>query len=843
MHNYLSFAMVNLKVAFKMQNLSRALAVLIAICSLSIALFLPIVTHAAPAELIERSKILELLNARYSQVDQDSQALHADHVQKVQSAQEGRALGNIFNMTGDGPASIYLENPFQAIQGPNPSDLGFVVTRRLLGGPAVQSLSFLNSSIQDVPPEALAPTALASVLGLLSYVGVFLVSIFVSYTFIGGILSQGKDGEFLGRNWDSLFVPLRTAIGSIGTYPVPFFGGLSVIQMMVLTVFLVGLGAGSALFASAAPILMTQPIISAQFEPNKVKELTDAIADMQVCGMTQLHETDTPLPEGQRWAISENNYRRILHYNVDNWRSCGYIKASVALAFEPTESRLGTFAQRVLVNDLTMFVGGLVTGGEFEGGFTNDGQITGYIKAHLREAIFVEALPELFEDIEPLTMLAWHAETMAQEHDNILGGFSHDETISYLQKMAGGLYWQSMDAFELRSNQLVTTVMNNTEFIKNHNDFFQETVESQGMLFGGAYYYLMSRRQNAMAQALEGSLPTVTPINLTALQNASWLARTWDRARRFLRNMGGDRERMTSAKLVFNQFISAAPEFTPDYSRSLRKLNQLSSGDITPLAGAGAAIAEVITAVPRIGENSSAINPDPILEMQSMGTKILQAMFLLDVFPDSSLDGEGGGGEGGKGSKFASKVISLALYGLTAVAFLYSTIIPSLPYVIYTISALGLFIFLIKALVVANIWWAMMAHPDGQDLIGRSGPGYQMMLSLLLRPILMVVGLIAAIAIIRISAYVINITLFPTIQLMNDGFTNPIGMANYFVVYGILMLVVTYKNIGLVYELPQAVLQFLGVGNAYTDFGEKEAQMKVAGLGMLAQKLQTGSRE
>src|SRR5437870_3415012 len=41
----------------------------------------------------------------------------------------------------------------------------------------------------------------------------------VTYTTVVGILNTAAEGEFLGKHWHSIWVPLRTVIGIAGLFP------------------------------------------------------------------------------------------------------------------------------------------------------------------------------------------------------------------------------------------------------------------------------------------------------------------------------------------------------------------------------------------------------------------------------------------------------------------------------------------------------------------------------------------------------------------------------------------------------------------------------------------------
>jgi len=116
----------------------------------------------------------------------------------------------------------------------------------------------------------------------------------------------------------------------------------------------------------------------------------------------------------------------------------------------------------------------------------------------------------------------------------------------------------------------------------------------------------------------------------------------------------------------------------------------------------------------------------------------------------------------------------------------------------------------------------MHAHPDGDDFMGRAGSGYPILMTLLLHPLLMIVGLIAGMAILRVAGWFMGLFLFDALQDMNSGGINFTSLFGMLTMWAIVMIIVTYKCMSLTYELPDHVLKWMGVGSQFSDLGEKE---------------------
>ncbi len=71
-------------------------------------------------------------------------------------------------------------------------------------------------------------------------------ALLVVYVVIVGLLKTAQEGEFLGKQWNSLWVPIRTVLGIAALFPTAT--GYSAIQVLIMWVVLQGVGAGDTLW-------------------------------------------------------------------------------------------------------------------------------------------------------------------------------------------------------------------------------------------------------------------------------------------------------------------------------------------------------------------------------------------------------------------------------------------------------------------------------------------------------------------------------------------------------------------------------------------------------------------
>ncbi|MNC52834.1 hypothetical protein D3C75_1022040 [compost metagenome] len=145
---------------------------------------------------------------------------------------------------------------------------------------------------------------------------------------------------------------------------------------------------------------------------------------------------------------------------------------------------------------------------------------------------------------------------------------------------------------------------------------------------------------------------------------------------------------------------------------------------------------------------------------------------------------------------------------------------------------MGYLIYLYESYFAAPFWISMHGTPEGHSITGQGASGYPILLTLVLRPSLIVVGLVFAMTIVRIMGWFLKQTVFGTVEIINVGGFNITSVLGQLAVYAALMAAIISKSYALTYELPNAILKWMGVGTHHADLGEGEGQrstMMVAG--------------
>lgn len=186
-------------------------------------------------------------------------------------------------------------------------------------------------------------------------------------------------------------------------------------------------------------------------------------------------------------------------------------------------------------------------------------------------------------------------------------------------------------------------------------------------------------------------------------------------------------------------------------------------------------------------------------------------------------------------------VIPLAIIGVTL-----SYVIPFMPALIWISILIGWFIQVIEAVIAASIWAVMHLHPSGDDLTGKGGNGYNLVLGIIFRPVLSVFGLMAALLTMQIFGQFINkifADAFLVSQQDSGLFVWLVGLIAAPLIYCVAMFTIVKKLFEIVHIIPDQLMQWIG-GGSHTlgeyaksmGSGGDHSQMLAAGMNVVNQQ-------
>lgn len=168
------------------------------------------------------------------------------------------------------------------------------------------------------------------------------------------------------------------------------------------------------------------------------------------------------------------------------------------------------------------------------------------------------------------------------------------------------------------------------------------------------------------------------------------------------------------------------------------------------------------------------------------------------------------------------------------IGILMNIYIPLIPLFVWLFGVISWLLICIEAMVAAPIVAIGLMHPDGNEVLGKAEQGLMMILNLMLRPVLMVVGFVAAVILVRVAillfSWGINIVLGSGLMQLNS--TGAI-IALSFIYAGLLSMFVQ-QSFRLINQVPDKVLTWIGGPGA--GIGEEPFTQQVK------QEVESGSR-
>ncbi|WP_440682425.1 DotA/TraY family protein [Cysteiniphilum halobium] len=175
-------------------------------------------------------------------------------------------------------------------------------------------------------------------------------------------------------------------------------------------------------------------------------------------------------------------------------------------------------------------------------------------------------------------------------------------------------------------------------------------------------------------------------------------------------------------------------------------------------------------------------------------------------------------------------LVFFVLVTLFTNAVLFALVIPLTPFILFWAGKIAWLLLIIEALVAAPVVALGLVYPEGHEVYGKAEPAIQIMLNLVLRPVLMICGLITGIIltylIIAVSAkgfHAVATQISNVYGASSDSYvTGSLNILLVFMYAGFISLAF-YKCFSLIYILPDKVLHWVG-GTQNERAGEQDMQ-------------------
>ncbi|MFK1550112.1 DotA/TraY family protein [Pseudomonas aeruginosa] len=618
---------------------------------------------------------------------------------------------------------------------------------------------------------------LGSMMSVFGGAVMFLGMIFIAYTTVKGAVDSAQDGEVLGRKMSDIWIPLRTAAG--GALLLPLGHGYSLIQIMVLWLAIQGVGVGDAIWSQAVDQIGRDGMLSRPLIPDS-RPLAGNILKFEVCtaAMNKQFEasgrsTRIQAVASTRKVVNTGEIDVDLADAIPIYGGINLVQKYDRASYQVTDYKWRANDSSYLNPDVC---GALTWKQSWE---ASEGNANTKVVKEPIMAAHAKAVLQMIQDIRPT----------AQQ---IVAG----------QKPAPGVIDAAANNYEnsLRAAAKAAVAQTSDRAAAD----FLVAAKDGGWLFAGTWYQHVVKMNDVMQSTLNG-LPAADPIAIV------------------------DKETKETLQTYADTMLTA-DEYAKHRVDSVRNTYYAETNVREPRDGEGAweyvkkmISAPFMGAINQMTQSIAGSNLNHMSQMKSFGDvivtsgEVMLAAMASASGAANSLAAKvtvGAVFDAGAVIQFASGIITTLVLLLFFFGVTLSTYIPMIPFITWTTSVVNWFVLVLESVIAAPLFAVAHIHPDGDDAVGRAGQGYMMILSLVMRPALMLFGLIGGMLLTQPLVGYINAAFMSVVAgIQADSVTGIVSFIAYVAIYVVMMTTVVHLVFSLVHWIPDNILRWIGNGS------------------------------
>lgn len=695
-------------------------------------------------------------------------------------------------------------------------DISLITLKEIIG-----DWSGLSPTIQPIFSDAMLVFNLA--------VLAFGSAIF-AYTAIVGTLQSAHDGQLLGKNWSTVWVPLRFTAGI--SFLVPTASGLCLAQLGMIWLLSQGVGLASNVWQSAVEGYSKnggQYIAGKMASESTIREAMQGIFANELC-MAVMRRTSDSASFSRREVTTLTGAKEIRWggdpgsgYDDD---VCGSVTVSSA-------SDLALFGEGLLVSNTMNEVKKKLSVAQYD--------------ALMQASLSFEGVAERIMSILPDKELTT-TQKVDEVHQKIGAAY-----VAYRDKITA-----EISAAVTKGNEVLTKQL-------------QDSAQRDGWFTAGTWFYQIAR-SNEELNSLVSAMPTVTTkISENAMNIASGETLVVDglpaNEREYIKKI------LSESNKVFarNTKSLAYEKIDPGTHKNgfIYILQGMNLGGVSE----GGAHSDMAT---EFGYDPT--NPAPaIIQLKNVGDYMITgAISALAVAKASEILAADGSGKASAtigdtirslaskagpigmvvqklGAEMMGYLSALMMFigiALFATGIILAFWLPILPFVNWIGGIIGWVVASLEMLIATPVWLAAHLHPEGEGVASRyAASGYMIILELLLRPVLMVFGLIIAIIIADpILNFVATQFFHAFASTGEDSMKLLVAWIMKLVIFTVVCWIAVNFTFKAINSVPNGVMRWIGgMAGSNSDMGESVGEntraMVVAGSHKMTGALQMGKAD
>ncbi|MDX2164153.1 MAG: type IVB secretion system protein DotA [Gammaproteobacteria bacterium] len=648
--------------------------------------------------------------------------------------------------------------------------------------------------------------------------------IIVLYTFFIGTLRTAHEGETLGKEWSSIWIPLRVVLGI--SLLIPKQTGYSFIQILMMWIIVKGIGVADSLWNTALNYLYSGGIVISQNYAGKgsvntmpmVETSSKLLRSLTCVQMLQAEFTRyrqyqitkgispiTPPPNFQAditKAInaSTNGTNPRVQFPTSNYYGtngvCGSLTwTDVADQLPPQlQNDPGFMASWTGNNSRTDAVSTTVS--------TLFGSANAIVNNYLIRAN------------NPLAGIP-----LGQLNNNTWGG-PPPNTGSFLIKGtvlsdAAATYYGMMTS----TMRLIGEAANNEKTKK----AWMEPAKEKGWAMAGAYYFNIVNANEQVASVVDTHTPEAVEPQ-SDLTNVSGITNY----------LGGAsspyvlqlQTLINGTSTSDNYIVGSDSRFITDAKtnggvQSYGSSNSTSAGGAQAKSAAGGVSSSMGGFLGNLSKSeSSGINP--IVGIATFGDQLVTmsfvVMLLMMLIGFGITIGLGAIPFCSVGAAGVSIVTSITgflvpVFGAVMVTGLtMSFYIPMIPFILFSFGVIGWFIAVVEAILAAPLVALGISHPEGSNpILGKADPAVGLMINVFFRPTFMIFGLLFGMMVTYVGLWLVNQGFGYAFSQATATATDPFKPLACIIIYTSIAIQIIQKGFSLIHVIPDQVLRWINM--------------------------------
>lgn len=752
---------------------------------------------------------------------------------------------------------------------------------------SIDYLAAIFGTMNGVLTQDAGPAGSLSLLGTMfrTFNSIVLVIgvLIVVYITVVGVLATAQEGEFLGKKWNSLWVPLRVVLGIAAL--VPTGSGYSTLQIVMMWVIVQGIGAADVLWTTALKYIDVagSPYAQVTIPGPGAQNAIAGIYSGLVCDITAKQAGTDPASlkrggyycnnsgsqfckQGAIPAFDPNTSATTMLFGPEG--SCGKINFC-DLAKECGSQRGGSAnsikcaacqGQRLALQKVFQLLGAIAAEQVAADTSYRDFYYNSSTVANKADWAWIYDYCRAKNPPIPQSQCCIATRAPFQickapvgksGNPNFPSPNAQGEPQNPSDEAVINLYWAQRikqlvggsDFIQTSVNMYLQTVTKavtdyiTAQALTNPQELSGKLKDAQetGWIFAGSYYYTIAQMND---NNLQSAIPTLSGEAVGTTQTT----------------MNNYRNNFNAANVLMSEAAGSGGMFSS--TPAMKQLNGVfgSANDTTAKAFSTS--------------TSGGSGSNPLSQLQITGTVLLvtaQITAVVFIAVTFALGIVGAIAAFVLGTGIHNPVtpamtliymlvvpIMFMLVGfMISVGGLLGVYVPLIPYVIFTFGALGWMTSCIEAMVAGPLVALGILSPSAQhEVLGKAEPALMLLFSIFLRPSLMIFGLMAAMLLATVFVDMVNYAFWTTVV---SGFAeegdagvliyNPLQMILFLCAYVMLIVTGLNKCFAAIYLIPQGVMGWIG-GQA-AQYGESESLGGVkggveAGMGGAKQTGETG---